>query len=108
MPRKSVGNRNVTVAGHRTSLRLSAEVWNAIDEICLRERLTIHELCTKIAERNRGRSLTTEVRVFALVYFRAAATSEGHATAGHGPLPNDAEGMTAAHLEGPRPDCAAL
>ncbi|HEY1723375.1 MAG TPA: ribbon-helix-helix domain-containing protein [Magnetospirillaceae bacterium] len=79
-------SRNVTIQGHRTSLRLQKEMWDAIDEICRRERLSIHQLCSRIAERRNGRSLTSEVRVYAVDYFRAACNDEGHLRAGHGQL----------------------
>lgn len=79
-------SRNVTIHGHRTSLRLQREMWEAIDEICRRERLTIHELCSRIASQKNGRSLTSEVRVYTIAYFRAAADDEGHRRAGHGAL----------------------
>jgi hypothetical protein len=39
-----------------------------------------------INERRRESSLTAAVRVFILAYFMAAATEEGHASAGHGSL----------------------
>lgn len=78
-------SRNVTVAGHRTSCRLEPFMWDALYDICRRERITIHTLCTQINERKeQATSLTAAIRVFALAYFRAAATEEGHAKASHG------------------------
>jgi predicted DNA-binding ribbon-helix-helix protein len=82
-------SRNVTISGHRTSIRLQREMWDALEEICRRERITLHQLCTRIAEIKSGRSLTSEVRVFAVGYFRAAADDEGHRRAGHGMLDSD-------------------
>ncbi len=79
-------SRNVTINGHRTSLRLQSEMWEAIDEICRRERLSIHEFCSRIAQQRASRSLTSEVRVFTMSYYRAAASDEGHRRAGHGIL----------------------
>jgi predicted DNA-binding ribbon-helix-helix protein len=79
-------SRNVTINGHRTSLRLQTEMWEAIDEICRRERISIHEFCSRIAQQRNSRSLTSEVRVFTMSYYRAAANDEGHRRAGHGPL----------------------
>lgn len=79
-----LSNRNVTVNGRRTSMRLEQEMWEALREICRREELTVHELCTLIDDRRGLSSLTAATRVFTLMYFRAAATDEGHATAGHG------------------------
>lgn len=79
-----LSNRNVTVNGRRTSMRLEQEMWEALREICRREEMTVHELCSLIDDRRGLSSLTAATRVFILMYFRAAATDEGHATAGHG------------------------
>ena len=78
-------SRNVTIGGHRTSCRLEPYMWDALYDICSRERVTIHTLCTRISERKDvNTSLTAAIRVFALAYFRAAATEEGHMRASHG------------------------
>ncbi|MBI1273733.1 MAG: hypothetical protein GC131_06595 [Alphaproteobacteria bacterium] len=83
--RSSLVSRNVTVAGHRTSVRLEPDMWAALSDICKRERTTIHEVCTAVAERKgEGSSLTAAIRVFIMAYFRAAATDQGHVIAGHG------------------------
>ena len=79
-------NRNVTVGGRRTSLRLEPAMWDALEEICRREEMSQHELCAMIDERRRASSLTAAIRVFIVNYFRAAATEEGHASIGHGAL----------------------
>lgn len=81
-------NRNVTVAGHRTSIRLEPVMWEALHQVCRRERKTLNQLVTEI-DRNRAESsLTAAIRVFLLRYFSAAATDEGHRLAGHGALPH--------------------
>jgi predicted DNA-binding ribbon-helix-helix protein len=78
-------SRNVTIGGHRTSCRLEPYMWDALYDVCTRERVTIHTLCTRISERkDANTSLTAAIRVFALAYFRAAATEEGHLRASHG------------------------
>ena len=82
----SLVNRNIVVAGRRTSVRLEAVLWEALAEICQRERLTIHQLCGSIAAEKDGSNLTAAIRLFAFNYFRSAATEEGHREAGHGLL----------------------
>lgn len=78
-------SRNITVAGHRTSVRLEPAMWAALQEICRRERCSLHAVCTQIAaQRQPGTSLTAAIRVFIMAYFRAAATDDGHRRAGHG------------------------
>lgn len=59
-------------------------MWEALHQICERERKSLNELATEI---NHGRiesTLTAAIRVYVLAYFRAAATDEGHRLAGHG------------------------
>lgn len=78
-------SRNITVCGRRTSVRLEPEMWLAIREIAKRESCTIHDICTLIqARKNRNTSLTAAIRVFIMLYFRAATTDDGHKKAGHG------------------------
>ena len=59
-------------------------MWEALEEICRRERQTISNLCAFIEGQRGGSSRTAAVRVFILRYFRAAATESGHSAAGHG------------------------
>lgn len=84
-------SRNVTVDGHRTSLRLEQDVWDALEEVCSRESLNVHQLCTHIEVRRGGSSRTAAVRAFVLGYFRAAASDSGHVRAGHGTLSQGGE-----------------
>ena len=80
-------SRNITVNGRRTSVRLEPEMWNALFDIAKRENCSIHDICTLISIRkNPKTSLTAGIRVFLMLYFRAAANEEGHARAGHGDI----------------------
>ena len=64
-------------------------MWRALKEISARENCSIHELCSLINFRkNRRTSLTAAIRVFLMLYFRAATTDEGHGKAGHGSFDN--------------------
>ena len=82
-------SKNVTILGRRTSVRLEPEMWNALKDISKRERCTIHDICSLIHIRKRPMtSLTAAIRVFLMLYYRAAATSEGHVKAGHGDFEN--------------------
>ena len=65
-------NRNVWVGRRRTSLRLEADMWQALEEVAGDSGLTIHELCTKIDGVRRESSLTAAVRVFLLRYYKLA------------------------------------
>ena len=84
-PKTTLVSRNITVMGRRTSVRLEPEMWMALREISKREQCTIHDVCTLVAVRkNSNTSLTAAIRVFLMLYFRAASTEEGHTKAGHG------------------------
>ena len=78
-------SRNVIVSGHRTSCRLEPYVWDCLNDICARERITRNMLFTMAGERkDRTTSLTAAARLLALAYYRAAATEDGHRMVGHG------------------------
>ena len=83
--RTTLLSRNITVNGRRTSVRLEPEMWSSLYDIAKRENCSIHDICTLISMRkNPKTSLTAAIRVFLMLYFRAASTEEGHARAGHG------------------------
>ena len=78
-------NKNMRVLGKRTSVRLEAEMWAALADVAAKERCSIHNICSLVALRRSGSaSLTSTIRVFLLLYYRSAATNEGHTQAGHG------------------------
>jgi predicted DNA-binding ribbon-helix-helix protein len=66
-------NRNVTVAGHRTSVRLERAMWDALRQVCEREQKSLNCVVTEIAREQVESSLTAAIRVYVLSYFRAAA-----------------------------------
>jgi predicted DNA-binding ribbon-helix-helix protein len=81
-------SKNITIDGHRTSVRLEPAMWNSLTEICRRERSSVHTVCSAIAQHKPANtSLTAAIRVFIMSYFHAAATEEGHVKAGHGQGP---------------------
>jgi predicted DNA-binding ribbon-helix-helix protein len=66
-------NKNISVEGLRTSMRLEPEFWDAIGELCRREDIDVAEMvrAAVLAHATGGR--TSAVRVFVLDYFRRAA-----------------------------------
>lgn len=62
--------KNVIVNGRRTSMRLDRETWISLADICAREGLTIHELCSKIDAAKGQSGLSSATRLFVLTYFR--------------------------------------
>jgi predicted DNA-binding ribbon-helix-helix protein len=83
--KSSLISKNITINGRRTSVRLEPEMWQSLYEIAERERCTIHQLCSLIQmKKAKNSSLTAAIRVFLMLYYRAAATEEGHSKAAHG------------------------
>ena len=66
-------SRNVTIAGHRTSIRLEPEMWDAMEEVCRAKGLSVHDFCSQVDQDRRASSLTAAVRVALLGHFRAAS-----------------------------------
>lgn len=84
-PKSTLISRNINVNGKRTSMRLEPAMWDALAEICRREKLNLHQLCGMVAGyKGDETSFTAAIRVFSVSYFRAASTEDGHRQAGHG------------------------
>lgn len=73
----SLVRKNITLGDRRTSLRLEREFWNALDDLCQRERLTLQAVCTAIEAHRTSASRTSAVRSFVMAYFRHAAEEGG-------------------------------
>lgn len=82
-------SHNITVMGKRTSIRLEPEMWSALREISKKEGCRVSDLCSLVyLKKNRSTSLTGAIRVFMMLYYRAAVTDAGHEKAGHGDFRN--------------------
>jgi predicted DNA-binding ribbon-helix-helix protein len=65
-------------------MRLEPELWEALAEICARERQDMSQLVRQVETAGHGGGRTSAVRTFVLQYFRDASTEAGHEAAGHG------------------------
>ncbi len=81
----SLVSRNITIFGRRTSIRLEPDMWVALNDIAERERCSVHDICALVyVRKSEATSLTAAIRVFLMLYYRAATTEQGHSSAGHG------------------------
>ena len=62
--------KSVKVNGRRTSMRLEKEMWESLADICLREKTTIHKICSALDLHREGLGLSLAVRLFVLRYYR--------------------------------------
>ena len=61
--------RNVTISGRRTSIRYEPEVWRALEILCRRKNISLHEFCSRV-DAVRGESgLTSAIRAEMVTYF---------------------------------------
>jgi len=75
--------RNVVVAGHRTSVRLEPVMWEALRDISVRRKVTIHDLVTEIDRERTASSLTAAIRVYIVDFYRSAALPGGAVASPH-------------------------
>lgn len=64
--------RTLRISGRRSSARLEAMFWQALDEICAREGFSLDELATKLADRESPCAFASMLRTFAVAYFHDA------------------------------------
>jgi predicted DNA-binding ribbon-helix-helix protein len=86
VPGSRLINRNVVAGRGRTSMRLEPELWDALLEICQRERQDINHLVRQIEAEGHSGGRTSSVRVYVMQYFRTAASEPGHEAVNHGAL----------------------
>ena len=96
-------NRNITVNGHRTSIRLEPEFWAGLTDIAQRENLTIDELCTEVDRDAGGLSRTAAIRVFITSYMVRLAQQIQHILLGrhpalYGPDPGEGKFLACRHF----------
>jgi predicted DNA-binding ribbon-helix-helix protein len=78
-----VVKRSIVIAGHKTSVSLEDDFWDALKEIAARRNATLSEMVATIdAKRNHG-NLSSAIRLFVLDHFRSVGDSAANlATAG--------------------------
>jgi predicted DNA-binding ribbon-helix-helix protein len=62
--------RSVTIAGHRTSVSLEDEFWQALAEIAGERGLSTTRLIAEIDEARNDRGLSAAIRVFVLNHYQ--------------------------------------
>ena len=70
-------SRNIRIDGKRTSVRLEADMWQALHEIASLESCSIHDLCTAVNDiKENATSFTAALRVFLMQYYRTVAMTD--------------------------------
>ena len=58
--------RSLTIAGHRTSLSLEPEFWDAVKQAAVEEKKSLAALVGEIDAARAGRNLSSAIRVWVL------------------------------------------
>jgi predicted DNA-binding ribbon-helix-helix protein len=77
-----VVKRSIVIAGHKTSVSLEDDFWEALKEIASRRKATLSDLVASIdASRTQG-NLSSAIRLYVLDHFRSAGGAPASATSG--------------------------
>ena len=68
----SLVTRNVTISDRRTSIRFEPEMWRALEVLCQREGVSIHEFCSRVDSVRGESGLTSAIRAEIITYFLQA------------------------------------
>jgi predicted DNA-binding ribbon-helix-helix protein len=67
-----VVKRSIVIAGHKTSVSLEDQFWDALKEIAANRRSTLSEIVASIdSGRNQG-NLSSAIRLYVLAHYRTA------------------------------------
>lgn len=70
-----VVKRSIVIAGHKTSVSLEDQFWDALKEIAANRRSTLSEIVASIdSGRNQG-NLSSAIRLYVLAHYRGQAAS---------------------------------
>jgi predicted DNA-binding ribbon-helix-helix protein len=76
--------RSVAISQARSAIRLEAELWDGLREVCRRERWSEWQAIGVAQGVFPDTPRTSAVRSYLMLYFRTAVTAAGHEAAAHG------------------------
>jgi predicted DNA-binding ribbon-helix-helix protein len=75
--KSAVVKHSVVIAGHRTSVSLEEEFWNALKEIASARHVTLSELIAYVDSERQHDNLSSAIRLFVLRYYRNRPADAG-------------------------------
>jgi predicted DNA-binding ribbon-helix-helix protein len=76
MKKSLVIKRSIVVAGHKTSVSLEDDFWDALKEIARVNRVTLSDLVGSLDEKRQHGNLSSSVRLFVLNHYRRRDEAE--------------------------------
>jgi predicted DNA-binding ribbon-helix-helix protein len=74
--KSAIAKRSVVLAGHKTSVSLETEFWQALRDIADRQSVNVSKLVQRIDGDRGDGNLSSAVRVFVLDHFRTLVAGE--------------------------------
>ena len=74
----AVVKRSIVIAGHKTSVSLEDDFWNALKEIKRSNNMTLSDLVADIDVRLLHANLSSAIRIFVLHHFRSQTSHGSH------------------------------
>lgn len=71
---RTVQTRRFRVGDRDVTIRLEAVMWKILEEMCRRERRTLHEIVNLVASQSKGTSIVSGLRVFVAAHLAARRT----------------------------------
>jgi len=69
----SIAKRSIVIGGHKSSISLEEEFWTALKEIANERGAKLSELVTEIDQSRAASNLSSAIRTFVLLHFRATS-----------------------------------
>jgi predicted DNA-binding ribbon-helix-helix protein len=82
--KSTIVKRTIVIAGHKTSVSLEDEFWNALKVIAGKRDMRAWELVTSINSDRRHDNLSSAIRLFVLNYYQSAVSDEARCAAPNG------------------------
>jgi len=79
--------RSVVIAGHKTSVSLEPEFWDALKEIAAGRGVSVNQIVRDIDTDHEG-NLSSAIRLYVLRHYRARAHDGGSPRSGNGERQN--------------------
>ena len=90
--KSTIVKRSIVIAGHKTSVSLEDQFWNAFRVIAGKREMTVGELVTSINSDRQHDNLSSAIRLFVLNYYQSALSGDARRAAPNGTHVTSARG----------------
>ena len=66
-----VVKRSIVIAGHKTSVSLEDQFWDALKQIAAERKVTLSDVVQEVDQKRKQGNLSSAIRLFVLDYYRS-------------------------------------